>query len=183
MGRLGHPRLQPRHPRHPTRLTPSPTSGPHPPGHHNPHHPTLERPRSSPEARPFSFRAVYPGQVVRSDDATQRPASASHTGRALPSYGVRAHSGPRGHRVAQAGERESGLPQRDNCTGLPRRLCSTHATRANEIDVAGLLLVVLRECLVRRAGDDRAIGENGCAMMRRVTEAQLPGYCARSSSP
>ena len=35
----------------------------HPPEHH----PNTQRPRSSPEARPFSFHPVYPGQVTRRD--------------------------------------------------------------------------------------------------------------------
>ena len=58
---LGDPGLQPRHARHPDRLTASRTVRDHPPGHH----PNTRRPRHHP-ARPFrlSIHAVYPGQVA-----------------------------------------------------------------------------------------------------------------------
>ena len=77
LDRLGDPRLQPRHARHPHRLTASRAVRDHPPGHH----PNSRRPRSPPGRGRSHSTAVYPGQVA-SPGSRARARAPSGTGRA-----------------------------------------------------------------------------------------------------
>ena len=60
LGGLGHPRLQPRHPRHPHALRHFERPG-SPAGHH----PREQNGRAFTRARPFSLGVVYPGEVTK----------------------------------------------------------------------------------------------------------------------